>query len=291
MEQLGREYKTNGQPFFLRCEFWGPHMPCYAPEPYYSMYHPDRLNLPDNFWKLGTNKPEVHSIFRGFFGIGTHPMEIQKKYIASYLAYASSTDAQIGRILAALEQNGLTEDTLVIFTSDHGDMLGAHCLYDKGPFMYDEIYRVPLIVRWPGRVRPGRNAAALVYNMDLAATVRDLLNVPSPSVGSARSLLPILTGKTNSLDREFIISEFWHHFGFYPQSMIHSGRDKFIFNFGGTDEYYDHATDPGELDNRIRDPKLRERILHMREHLMKWQKNVNSPMRGHLNATLPAKDY
>ncbi|HUV08922.1 MAG TPA: sulfatase-like hydrolase/transferase, partial [Spirochaetia bacterium] len=156
LEKLAVESKSSGRPFFLRCEFWGPHMPCYAPEPYYSMYDPAGLELPDNFNRLGEGKPEIHRNFSGYWGIATHPIEIQRKYIAAYMAYATCIDRQVGRILDSLEASGLSDDTVVFFTSDHGDMLGALGLYDNGPFMYEEIYRVPLMVRWPGIATPGR---------------------------------------------------------------------------------------------------------------------------------------
>ena len=124
-------------------------------EPFYSRCDPGGLQLPDNFNRLGENKPEIHRNFQGVWGIGTYPEEQQRRLIGSYLGYVACIDDQVGRILAALEELGLAEETMVIFVSDHGDMLGAHGLYDKGPFMYDDIYRVPLMVRagpgWPRR--------------------------------------------------------------------------------------------------------------------------------------------
>ena len=278
----------NGDPFFLRCEFWGPHIPCWVAEPYYSMYDPESLELPENFGVLGENKPEIHSNFWGGWGIGTCTEAQQRRLISSYLGYVSCIDAQIGRLLAALDELNLSDNTLVIYTSDHGDMLGAHGLYDKGPFMYDDIYRVPLIVRWPGVVEPGR-CAALVYNMDAGATMWDIAGERRPTTGSARSLLPVLRGERQDVGREFIISEFWRQWDFYPQAMVHSGSDKFIFNFGGVDEYYDLNTDPGELRNRIAEPALQERIDELRDHLHRWLRDVDSPMKEGFERTLPAK--
>lgn len=275
-------------PFFLRCEFWGPHIPCWVAEPYYSMYDPQSLELPPNFGELGSDKPEIHENFWGGWGIGTYPEAEQRRFISSYLGYVSCIDAQMGRILAALEECGLAEDTLVVFTSDHGDMLGAHGLYDKGPFMYDDIYRVPLMMRWPGVGQPGRSDA-LVYNMDMAATMWDLVGAePSPG-GSSRSLLPVLTGERADLGRETIVCEFWRQWDFYPQALVHSGTDKFVFNFGGIDEYYDLEMDPHELTNRIKEPDLQPRINTLREQLHRWLGEVDSPMKEGFLRTLPAK--
>ena len=289
IEQL-RSLTAHGgpDPFFLRCEFWGPHIPCWVAEPYYSMYDPDSLQLSANFGELGTDKPEIHENFWGGWGIGTHAEADQRRFIATYLGYVSCIDAQIGRILAALEKSGQADDTLVVYTSDHGDMLGAHGLYDKGPFMYDDIYRVPLMVRWPGVVAPARTDA-LAYNMDLAATMWELAGgTPSPG-GSCRSLLPLLRSERVDLGREMIICEFWRQWDFYPQAMVHSGEDKFVFNFGGIDEYYDLESDPCELTNRVKEPALQPRINVLREHLHRWLRDVESPMKEGFERTLPAK--
>ena len=278
----------SSSPFFLRCEFWGPHIPCWVAEPYYSMYEPSALELSPNFMELGTDKPEIHENFWGGWGIGTYPEVQQRRFLSSYLGYVSCIDAQIGRILAALEESGVAENTLVVLTSDHGDMLGAHGLYDKGPFMYDDIYRVPLMLRWPGVSQPGRSDA-LVYNMDLAATMWDLVGDLPSSAGSSRSLLPVLRGERADLGREVIICEFWRQWDFYPQALVHSGGDKFVFNFGGIDEYYDLESDPFELTNRIKEPGLQPRINVLREQLHHWLREVESPMKEGFERTLPAK--
>jgi len=288
LEKLGRRYRESGNPFFLRCEFWGPHIPCIVPEPYYSMYEPENIPLPENFGKLGENKPEIHANFSGGWGIATYPEEKQREFIARYLGYVSCIDAQVGRILKALESLGLSEETLVIFTSDHGDMLGAHGLYDKGPFMYEDIYRVPLIVRWPGVVEPGRNRA-LVYNMDMGATMWEVAGMQVPEDGSAKSLLPVLTGQKTDLGRDVLIMEFYRQWDFFPQAMVHTGREKFIYNFASIDEYYDLQTDPYEMYNRIHDSRVIERVGYLRAKLHQWMKKVNSPMLHGFERTLASK--
>jgi hypothetical protein len=272
----------------------------------------------------------VHRNFWGCWGIGTYPEAVQRKFISKYLGYVTHLDAEIGRLLAALEEEGLAGETRVCFTSDQGDMLGRHGLYDKGPFMYDDIYRVPLLVRRPGVTSPGRSQT-LVYNMDLAATLWDLAGQSVPPPGSARSLLPVLTGQADDLGRELlvfaywqvrrprghltpcplsqrgalgrggsegtqrnmqgsvIIAEFWRQFDFYPPARVHSGTDKYVFNFGGVDEYYDLKQDPLELENRIADPAVWPRVEERRDYLLQWMRRVDSPMREGPERTLPAK--
>jgi len=285
LKELARRYRGTGEPFFLRVEFWGPHIACYAPDPYFSMYDPEALVLPENFGVLGSNKPEIQKNLSGDHGIANQPEAVQRRVLAADFAYVSCIDAQIGRIFEALNESELADDTMVVFTSDHGDMLGAHGLYDKGPFMYDDIYRVPLVVRWPDKVEPGRNAA-LVYNMDMGAAMWDLAGKPEPEDGSARSLLPVLTGRQPDLDRELIICELYREHDFYTQAMVHSGHDKFIYNYGGIDEYYDLRSDPYELDNRIGAADVRQRIHSLRNHLHQWMIDVQSPMREGFERTL-----
>jgi len=272
----------------LRCEFWGPHISCFVPEPYFSMYDPDKIPLPDNFGKLGENKPEVQRNFWGSWGISNQTQAVQRRVIAAYLGYVTYIDTQVGRLIEAMERHGLADDTIVIYTTDHGDMLGSHGLYDKGPFMYEEIYRVPLMVRWPGVVGPGRSDA-LVYNMDLAPTMWEIVGESQPQGGSSRSLLPLLQGRQKDLGRDYLICEFHRQHEFYPQAMVHSGFDKYIYNFGGTDEYYDLRTDPGEMINRFRDPSCKQRICRLRAELHAWMLKVRSPMREGFERTLQAK--
>ena len=251
------------------------------------MYDPENLELPENFGVLGENKPEIHSNFWGGWGIGTCTEAQQRRLISSYLGYVSCIDAQIGRLLAALDELNLSDNTLVIYTSDHGDMLGAHGLYDKGPFMYDDIYGHSSCVG-QGSWSPG--AALRSYTIWMPE--RPCGTSPGngvPTTGSARSLLPVLREERQDVGREFIISEFWRQWDFYPQAMVHSGSDKFIFNFGGVDEYYDLNTDPGELRNRIAEPALQERINELRDHLHRWLRDVDSPMKEGFERTLPAK--
>ena len=288
MKRVAGDARDGRAPFFLRCEFWGPHIPCWVTEPYYSMYDPESLHLIESFGKLGRNKPAVHANFQGGWGIGTYPEAQQRLFLSKYLAYITCLDAQIGRILAVLDELGLRDQTMVVFTADHGEMFGAHGLYDKGPFMYDDIYRVPLTVRWPGVASPGRTNA-LAYNMDVGGTMWGLAGKPVPDGASARSLLPILTGRRPDVGREMIICEFWRQWDFYPQAMVHDGTRKFVFNFGGPDEFYDLDADPFEMDNRIDDPQARPRVNQMRAFLHTWLKEVKSPMLEGFERTLAAK--
>ena len=117
----------------------------------------------------------------------------------------------------------------------------------------------------------------------------DLVGQGPPQPGSARSLLPILRGQASDLGREMIIAEFWRQWDFYPQAMVHDGKRKYVFNFGGTDKYYELAKDPFELHNRIDAPAAAEIVQRMRAYLHDWLERVHSPMKEGFERTLAAK--
>ncbi len=197
--------------------------------------------------------------------------------------FTSLVDAQIGRVLDRLDQLGLMDDTLVIFTSDHGDMIGSHGgLFDKG-FMYEEAHRVPLIVRWPTRFDGGQKCHELVYNMDLMPTILDILGQPDQCL-DGQSLLPYLDGMTSPVGREAIYLEFHGLRSLYSQrALITRDGYKYIFTPGDQDEVYDLNQDPGELRNLIKGGNCREPVQRMREQLMQTSAQVEDPVRDYIS--------
>ena len=111
---------------------------------------------------------------------------------AAYWAMVDLVDAQVGRMLEALERTGQLEDTIVAFTSDHGEMLGDHGIYLKGPFFYEPAIRVPFIVSWPGGIAGGRRSEALVEGVDIAPTLLEAAGLPRSPGMQGRSLWPLL---------------------------------------------------------------------------------------------------
>ena len=131
-----------------------------------------------------------------------------KEVMAAYYAMIELIDDNVGRMIQALEESGQRENTLVIFTSDHGELLGDHQLVGKGCRFYECLVRVPLICSWPGRVQEGRVCDALVELMDIAPTLLELAEVPAPDRMQGRSLWPLLTGQTQT-HRAYVRSEYY----------------------------------------------------------------------------------
>jgi choline-sulfatase len=163
-------------------------------------------------------------------------------------------DEQIGRLLDCLEERGLADDTVVVYTSDHGEMLGEHGLWRKSNF-YEQSARVPLQIRLPGRRWAGRRVDAAVSLVDLTATILDLAGVPADAAGAERldgvSLLPALRGDLPWRDEVF--GEYLAHGNDRPRAMIRRGRWKLTYGYVPDDrpqlELYDLAADPGEFEN------------------------------------------
>ncbi|MCP5149778.1 MAG: sulfatase-like hydrolase/transferase [Ectothiorhodospiraceae bacterium] len=176
---------------------------------------------------------------------------------AAYYAMIELLDDQIARILDALEATGQRERTIVVFTSDHGEMLGDHGLIYKGSRFFEGLVHVPLVVSWPGEVRAGAVSDALVESIDIAPTLLEAAGLPVPSYMQGRSLLALLRGEGMLHEhRPHVVAEFNDALGSTVRpmpthaTMYFDGRYKSIVYHGmGLGELFDLASDPGEFDN------------------------------------------
>jgi arylsulfatase A-like enzyme len=178
---------------------------------------------------------------------------------AAYYAMIKLIDDNVGRLLAALDELGLADDTVVIFTSDHGETLGDHGLIQKGCRFYEGLVRVPLIWRWPGRIKSGVVSEALVELMDKAPTILELVGIEVPSHMQGRSLLQLLEGTaTDAAHRELVRCEYYDALDLPDASratMIRIDRYKLVVYHGHSlGELFDLETDPWEHENLWTDP-------------------------------------
>jgi len=268
---LGRA-AGRGEPFFLRWDTSEPHLPNVVPEPFASMYDPAGIPPWPGFEDSLLGKPFIQAQQQRTWRIDGRPWEDWAPTVARYLGEVSLLDAQVGRVLAALDQLGLAGNTIVVYTADHGDLCGSHGLIDKHYVMYDDVARVPLLVRWPQRLaRPGRTCDAFVIHaLDLAATFCEVAGAPVPEAFQGSSLLPILQGASAAERSDAFSMYYGNQFGFYSQRMVRERRWKYVWNATAEDELYDLETDPGELRNRIGDPGCREVVRGLRRRLVEW---------------------
>ncbi|HAF77774.1 MAG TPA: sulfatase, partial [Maribacter sp.] len=171
-----------------------------------------------------------------------------QRYMQDYLACISSVDDNVGRVLDYLDESGLAENTIVVYTSDQGFYLGEHGWFDKR-FIYDESFKTPLLVRWPYKITPGSKENEMVQNLDFAPTLLEAANIPVPTDMQGESLMPLLTGEKEKWDRDAVYYQYYE----YPSvHMIkrHYGivtKEYKLIHF-----YYD--VDEWELYDRLNDP-------------------------------------
>lgn len=258
IEQL-RRYAAQDRPFFLACQWFGPHLPYFLPPAYFHLYDPAQVPLPATMAETFANKPRVQQHYAAHWAFDSFSPDQWRQIIAANWGYVTLLDEQVGRVLNTLDELGLTEETVVIFGSDHGAFVGSHRMQDKGPAMYDDTYRVPLVVRLQGG-RQGVTDERFVNLVDLTATFVELAGQPVPAHFDGRSLLPLLaTGGGEVPDwRDHVVAEFHGHHFPYPQRMIRTRTHKLVVNPPDVDELYDLVRDPLEMVNQIDNPDYEE---------------------------------
>lgn len=254
------------EPFFLSCHIFGPHLPYLIPKKWYDLVDPGSIQLPGSFSETFAGKPMVQQAYAEYWSTDSFTPEEWKKLTAVYWGYVSMIDHEIGRILDAMEDLGLMQSTVVMFTADHGEFTGAHHLNDKGPAMYEDIYRIPAILSAPAQ--QGRRESKFVSLQDFTATFIDIAGGDAGGV-RGRSLMPATLGPLPDDWRDEMVCEFHGHHFPYAQRMIRTDRFKYIANPEGTDEFYDLERDPDELLNLITAPTHREVVADLRLRLYK----------------------
>jgi len=285
---LMESFQSRSQPFFIWHNFWGPHCPYYAPREFVEMYRDVEIPPWPNYEWDGRSVPGPHHAH-------LHPRAAEFTWedwagtIRYYYAFASLIDSQIGRMLDAMRQRGLLENTVVIFTSDHGETLGSHGgMTDKGWVHWEETHRIPFIVRRPGE-EGGRRVEEFVSNADVYHTALDLAGAePSRETAHGRSLVPLLEGRTESW-REHVVTEFC---GVMNQAMtqrtLRVGNIKYGYNCCAEDELYDLKRDPHEVENLVRDPAYGAALFDCRRRLAEWMRETGDRAEGEYRRQISA---
>lgn len=258
-----------------------PHHPFDPPAPYSTMYDPASLTLPDG-WT--SEEPAVDFQNQaGFFDYRTLTEESLRRVLAYYYGTITQIDDGVGEILALLRRKGIYDDTLIIYTSDHGEYLGHHHMLLKGNFLYDPLAHIPLIVKYPGSDMAGRVDDRLSENIDLCPTILSVCGVePAPAMGGA---------DLRTQDREFVFSEGQYGTDREPQIgyMIRSRQGKLLVQ-GSAERvrYFDLRSDPQELHDEAENPAYGDRI---RRH---WMALIDRVMfsgsgKNHLDAAAPQR--
>ncbi|MGI5819664.1 MAG: sulfatase-like hydrolase/transferase [Armatimonadota bacterium] len=293
------------QPFMLFVNFLEPHMPFFGPRD--DQYDPDDVPLPDNFDAVpGPDAPlKLRLLYEHYRHAGASGLPLQteddwKRLIANYWGLCSLVDTYVGRILDALERSGHADDTIVVFTSDHGDMMGSHQLVAK-TVMYEESVRVPMLLRVPWMPQATGRVERPVSQIDVVPTLLDLLGNPVPSHLQGRSWRPEMhdpgsfaehdvfiewNGSNNGMmsndsrdlpdhiDRITSYQEAWRAFTARVRTIITPTGWKFNCSPLGEHELYNLHQDPGETENLIDDPAVTELVADLYERLLAWQQET-----------------
>ena len=253
LTRYAEDFRSGRAPFFLVTSFSGPHLPYVIPQEYFDMYDPEEVELPASVAENFADKPPVQENYSRHWAFDSMTEAQSRKLIAVYWGYVTMIDYEFGRILQALEDLGLSDSTAVAFSSDHGEFTGSHRLHDKGPAMYDDIYRTGGILHVPGCAPQVRDE--FVTLQDLTATYLDLAGLDTSPAVDSRSLLPLVRGEEVEWDDHVLCEFHGHHFPI-AQRMLRGRRYKLVVNPESRNEFYDLHTDPHELQNRYDDPLL-----------------------------------
>ncbi len=262
-------------PWCMEVHYIEPHDPYFPLDKYLQRYRPSSIPVPASFGDTFQGKPGMHRRESESWGKQTEADVQQGR--AHYYAYVEQLDAQIGRLLAALEASGQAENTLVVFTADHGDMAGAHRMWIKGWIPYEECYRVPLILRWPARIPAGSRTAALVQTHDLAHTFTELAGAPPLPYADGRSLVPLLTNPNHASWPDQIMCAYYGGEFLVTQRIAITDRYKYVFNGFDFDELYDLQNDPDEMRNLLASNDAPAAASEMRGRLYALMKQYNDP--------------
>lgn len=253
-----------GKPFFIWSSFLDPHPPYLVPEPWASMYDPNDMvhghfvegefdRMPPYFKKTRETAPDF-SAYRetyGPIGMGSHlhTDEQIRKDMAIYYGMTSFMDQQIGRILDALDRLGLAENTLVVFTTDHGHFLGQHGLIDKGPFHYEDLLKIPMLARYPGKIPAGRPSHAIQSLVDLAPTFLTAAGIEVPGLMQGVNQLDTWCGCGADARKHAIVENRHEPTALTLRTYIDARYKITVYRNADYGELFDLVEDPNEINN------------------------------------------
>ena len=270
--------QDSASPWCVWASFPDPHHPFDAPEPWCYLHHPDDVDLPENrtrdfdrrpWWHREIVEKKIEGEFaelRSQYSRLPHQSDRQLRHlIANYYGQISLIDHHVGRILIALAESGQAGNTIVVYSSDHGDWLGDHGLILKGPMHYEGLLRVGLILRGPG-IPAGQVVDDPVSTIDLPATFADWAAVPGLDARHSTSLRPLIgngrngrNGRSNGAGRDYAFNEWELHPNRAGVQLslrcVRAKTHKLTWEaLSNSGELYDLANDPQEMDNRWNDP-------------------------------------
>lgn len=267
--------KESGKPFSITSSFHFPHSPILPTKPYHGMYAIEDMQIPVSIGDEMTNSPYKHTNGRKFKPEYADPQKI-KYMMSNYFGLITEIDDWVGKLLSTLEENGYEDNTLVIFTSDHGEMLGSHGMREKNVF-YEESARIPLMMRFPKQIKPGTKVDNPVSNMHLYATILDYLGIDE-NVSDGHSLRPLIEGESSD-KFDFVVTEWNYNLkDNEPNYMLVKGDWKLLIPYTPDsqviDALYNLKDDPWEMNNLLGNnpgkAKYQDQANELKNDLLRW---------------------
>jgi choline-sulfatase len=264
--------KTSDRPFFMIIGFVAPHYPLTVPQEYFAHYEG---RIPPPRLPLGhvQMEPLNYQQLRLGFGLVNIPPETTMKARELYYGLTEWLDARVGQVLEALRKSEVADNTVVIYTADHGENMGEHALWWKN-CMYQTAAQVPLIVSWPARWKQGERRAGVCSLLDVAQTVVQLSGAQAPSDWNGDSLLPVLDDAKHPW-KDYAVGEYYAHNISSGFVMLRQGKYKYVYhtrptpNYPNQRELYDLEQDPDEFVNLVSLPEHQGRLSRMHTLLVK----------------------
>ncbi len=281
------QFRSRNQPFCFQLHFWGPHSPFYAPTQFLDLYREVEMPPWPNFQEDRSLKPTYQDSFRR----PDEPWSFWENSLRYYYGFMSSIDAQVGRLMAYLQDAGLYDDTAIIFSSDHGDSQGCHGgIENKSYHMYQEAVRIPLFIK-PARSDASRNTVDdFAITCDIYASILDLAGVPLElaEAGHGRSLHPFLQNERPDDWRDVVVSEGMSATPVLcTHRMIRRGNWKYVFYASGIDELYNLKDDPWEITNLVLEPDHQGELKELQQALYQWMGEYGDELRDDYGRLCP----
>jgi arylsulfatase A-like enzyme len=270
-------FSDSGEPFFLGVGFYRPHTPFVAPKKYFDLYDPTEIEVPrvPTGYLDALPTPAVKSIRKREAEIDLDEATARKA-IHAYYASISFVDAQVGRVLAALDALGLREDTVVLFTSDHGYHMGEHGYYQKGT-LFEDSDRVPLILSAPGMSTRGQTTEAMVEMIDFYRTLSDLADLPDPEPFVLGESFAAVLDNAELSARPDAITQLVNGYSLRTPRYRYT---QWTGTPGMSNELYDRLSDPSEMVNLVNDPVYADVIPALRNRLKARITKTTTPVDG-----------
>ncbi|MEM6820658.1 MAG: sulfatase-like hydrolase/transferase [Verrucomicrobiota bacterium] len=260
------------QPFFLWASYFDPHPPYLVPEPWASMYDPDALTVPDivpsehdqnpiHFQMTQEESPDFSAWNEeggnGMHGFHTHleSKEKRAKNMAIYYGMVSCMDAHIGKLLDHLDAIGQTDNTMVVFTSDHGHFFGQHGLKAKGPFHYEDVIRVPMIAAWPGKIPQGQRSSSIQSLVDIPVTCLKAAGLKPDPWMTGLDQQETWKGSDEHARTATLVEHHHQPTTIHVRTYVDARYKITIYLNTDEGEIFDLENDPGELRNLWRSKK------------------------------------